>query len=344
VIRVLIVDDSAFVRKVLTEGLSRYADIQVVGSAMDPYIARRKIAELRPDVITLDIEMPRMDGLSFLEKLMRHYPVPVVIVSSLTPENSETALRALELGAVDVIRKPGSAYSAPDVSRELVHAIRAAAAAKLRPGSPAAPPVLHTTHKVQTHKVVAIGASTGGPRAIETILRALPADSPGIVIVQHMPQEFTAAFADRLNQLCSIEVREARHGDPVGPGVALIAPGDRHMILRCDGAGYSVQLKGGPPVHYQRPSVDVLFLSVARSVGPNAVGVLLTGMGSDGARGLSEMKAKGAHTIVQDEASSAVFGMPREAIRAGAAMEVLPLDEIAGAILRAVGAAADAPR
>jgi two-component system chemotaxis response regulator CheB len=344
-IRVLIVDDSALVRKVLTDELSKFEDIEVIGSAVDPYVAREKIARLRPDVITLDVEMPRMDGLSFLEKLMRHYPIPVVVVSSLTPENSETALRALELGAVEVVSKPGSMYTAPDVSRQLIRAIRAAAMAKVRPlgartaeGAAAERPAqprggvpLRTTHKI-----VAIGASTGGTRAIETLLRAMPPDAPGIVIVQHMPANFTASFAARLDQVCAIEVREARDNDPVAPGVALIAPGDRHMVLQRSGARYHVRIKDGPPVHHQRPAVDVLFMSVARNAGRNAVGVILTGMGADGASGLLAMRESGAYTIAQDEASCVVFGMPREAIRLGAAMEVVSLDEMAPAILRAV--------
>lgn len=338
-IRVLIVDDSALVRRVLTEELSRYEDIEVVGSAIDPYVAREKILRLRPDVITLDVEMPRMDGLSFLEKLMRHYPIPVVVVSSLTPKNSEAAMRALALGAVEVISKPGSMYSTPDVGRELVHAIRAAAAARVRNGieaeesepdasSPA--PLQLTT----THKVLAIGASTGGPRAIETVLRSLPADAPGTVIVQHMPELFTASFAERLNQVCAMEVREARDGDSVVPGVALIAPGNRHMVLQRDGARYVVRIKDGPPVHHQRPSVDVLFVSVARAAGRNAIGMLLTGMGSDGARGLLAMRESGATTLAQDESSAVVFGMPKEAIRLGAADHVLPLSQMAPTVLR----------
>jgi two-component system chemotaxis response regulator CheB len=338
VIRVLIVDDSAVVRKVLTEELSRYSDIEVIGSAIDPYVARDKIVKLRPDVVTLDVEMPRMDGLSFLAKLMKHYPLPVVIVSSLTPKNSETAIRALSLGAVDVVCKPGTQYSVPDVARDLVRVIRAVAVARIPQASESTPtsppaPLTSPVHLDTTHKVVAIGASTGGTQAIEAVLRALPATAPGTVIVQHMPAHFTAAFAKRLNQGCRMEVREARDGDPVVPGVALVAPGGQHMLLQQSGARYLVRLKDGPPVHYQRPSVDVLFHSVARSAGRNAVGVLLTGMGADGAKGLLAMRESGAHTLAEDEATCVVFGMPQEAIKLGAAAEVVPLPHIAQAIL-----------
>jgi two-component system chemotaxis response regulator CheB len=320
--RVLIVDDSAVVRKVLAEALSKYADIEVIGSAVNPYVARDKIVKLRPDVITLDVEMPRMDGLSFLAKLMKHYPLPVVIVSSLTPQNSEAAIQALALGAVEVICKPGTQYSVPDVARDLVRAIRAAAMARLPKGRPAPQAPLVTTvapalHLETTHKVLAIGASTGSTNAIAAVLHGLPAAAPGTVIVQHMPAHFTAAFAKRLNQECRMEVREARDSDPVVPGVALLAPGNQHMLLQQSGARYLVHLKDGPPVHYQRPSVDVLFHSVARSAGRNAVGVLLTGMGADGAKGLLAMRESGAYTLVEDEATCVVFGMPQEAIKLG---------------------------
>lgn len=334
-IRVLIVDDSALVRKVLSEELSRFEDIEVVGTAPDPYVAREKLLTLNPDVITLDIEMPRMDGLSFLAKLMTHRPTPVVIVSSVAQEHSETAMRALALGAVEVVSKPGSAYSVPEVATTLVRAIRAAASAKVRAAVPAVervarPPIFETTNRL-----IAIGASTGGTIAIERVLNGMPAQSPGIVIVQHMPPHFTKAFADRLNGICAMEVREARDGDPVLPGLALIAPGDKHMLLQRDGARYVVSVKDGPRVHHQRPAVDVLFHSVARCAGKNAVGALLTGMGADGAKGMVAMKDAGAHTIAQDEASCVVFGMPNEAIKLGGATEVLPLDAIAGSLLDA---------
>ncbi|MCD6507353.1 chemotaxis response regulator protein-glutamate methylesterase [Candidatus Poribacteria bacterium] len=330
-IRVLVVDDSAVIRKILSNELSRYDDIKVIGTAIDPYVARDKIVRLHPDVVTLDIEMPRMDGLSFLAKLMKYHPVPVVIVSSLAPRNSETALKALELGAIDVVAKPGSVYSVPDISR-LVNAIRAAASAKL-PKQIAQtsryPVKIDLPREIQTtHKVIAIGASTGGTKAIEVVLKDFPRSAPGTVIVQHMPEYFTASFAQRLNRICQIEVREARDGDSVVPGVALIAPGGKHMVLKRSGAKYLVRIKDGPPVHYQKPSVEVLFQSVAMNAGRNAIGVLLTGMGADGAKGLLAMRQSGAYTIAQDEESCVVFGMPKEAIKLGAADEILPLQNI----------------
>jgi two-component system chemotaxis response regulator CheB len=340
-IRVVIVDDSAVVRKVLSEELSKYDDIEVVGTAIDPYIARDKIVALKPDVVTLDVEMPRMDGLSFLAKLMKHYPLPVVIVSSLTPKNSEAAIRALALGAVEVICKPGTQYSVPDVAAELVRAIRAASVARLpQKGSrPASLPVTVDSpglHLATTHKVLAIGASTGGTRAIEDLLRALPANVSGTVIVQHMPEHFTAAFANRLNQVCPMEVREARDNDAVVPGVVLIAPGNRHMLLHKSGAKYFVRLKDGPPVHHHRPSVDVLFHSVARNAGRNAVGVILTGMGADGAKGMLAMHESGAYTLAEHEQSCVVFGMPKEAIKLDAVHEITPLPHMPQAVLKAL--------
>jgi two-component system, chemotaxis family, protein-glutamate methylesterase/glutaminase len=345
-IRVIIVDDSAVVRQVLSTELSRADGIEVVGTAVDPYVARDKIIALKPDVITLDLEMPRMDGLTFLRRLMQYYPLPVIVVSSLTPAGSETALEALRVGAVDVIGKPGSAYSVRDVSKQLVDRIRSAASARVvraaepPPGAEGvSPPILSVPLKT-THKILAIGASTGGTRAIEEVLGRLPANTPGTVIVQHMPEHFTASFARRLNGLCPMEIREAAHGDDILPGLALIAPGNRHMILQRSGARYSVALKDGPPVHYQRPSVDVLFHSVARQAGANAVGVILTGMGADGADGLLAMRRSGAYTLGQDQRSCVVFGMPKEAIALGAVAEVVPLDSMAERIVAALRASA----
>ncbi|MCC7052715.1 MAG: chemotaxis response regulator protein-glutamate methylesterase [Gemmatimonadaceae bacterium] len=343
-IRVLIVDDSALVRKLLTEELSRYEDITVVGTAVDPYAAREKIIALKPDVITLDVEMPRMDGLSFLVKLMKHYPVPVIIVSSLTPTNSDAAIRALSLGAVDVIGKPGSAMSVPDISRQLVQSIRAASRAKVVKRSEPAPAaagvprgaVSALAGLAMTHKIVALGASTGGTQALEAVLTKLPAAMPGILICQHMPEKFTASFAQRLNSTCAMEVREAKDGDLVKPGLALVAPGNFHMMLTMSGAQYQVRVKDGPRVHHQRPAVDVLFASVAKHAGRNAVGAIFTGMGADGAKGLLQMREAGAHTMAQDEQSCVVFGMPKEAIRMGAAIEVLPLNQIADALQASV--------
>jgi len=339
VIKVLVVDDSALVRKLLTDELSRYRDIEVVGGAMDPYVARDKIVRLKPDVITLDLEMPRMDGLSFLSKLMKFHPLPVVVVSSLTPPNSQIAIRALELGAVEVICKPGSSLSVPDISQSLVKAIRAAFLAKVVKitedvsGKEQSNPGYQIPLKT-THKVIAIGASTGGTIAIEKLLIEMPLNIPGILVVQHMPEYFTASFANRLDTICKIEVREAQDGDTMAPGLALVAPGGRHMLLERNGAFYQVRIKGGPMVHHQRPSVDVLFHSVAKQAGANAMGVLLTGMGTDGADGLLAMRQSKAYTIAQDEASSVVYGMPGEAVKLGAACEVLPLTKISGRIIR----------
>ena len=338
-IKVLVVDDSALVRKLLTEELSRYSDIDVVGGAIDPYVARDKIVRLKPDVITLDLEMPRMDGLSFLSKLMKYHPLPVVVVSSLTPSNSQNAIRALELGAVEVICKPGSSLSAPDISQSLVKAIRAASRAKV---AKVTEDVFREEKSNQgyqiplktTHKVIAIGASTGGTIAIEKLLIEMPLNIPGILIVQHMPEYFTASFASRLDTICKIEVREAKDGDTAVPGLALIAPGGRHMLLERSGAFYQVRIKGGPMVHHQRPSVDVLFHSVAKQAGANAMGVLLTGMGSDGAEGLLAMRQSKAYTIAQDEASSVVYGMPGEAVKLGAACDVLSLSDISERIIK----------
>ncbi len=337
-IRVLIVDDSAVVRKVLAQELAKFSDIAVVGLAADPYIAREMIVEHKPDVMTLDLEMPKMDGLSFLAKLMQHFPLPVVVVSSLTPQNSPTALRALELGAVEVVSKPGSQYSVPDVSRVLVRAIRAAATARVghraAPAAAAVGPVAAFNLKT-TDRIIALGASTGGTQALEAVLRAFPADAPATVVAQHMPEGFTASFAQRLDSLCAMTVREARDGEALAQGLVLIAPGNKHMVLRRSGAHYEVRVKDGPLVHYQRPSVDVLFDSVAAAAGKNAVGAILTGMGADGAAGLLAMRQAGSFTVAQDEATCVVYGMPKEAVKLGAAMQELPLPAVAPALLNA---------
>ena len=334
-IRVLIVDDSAIVRKIFSQELSKHADISVVGVAPDPYVARDKIVNLKPDVITLDIEMPRMDGLSFLRKLMKYYPIPTIIVSSLSPANSEMALEALDCGAVEVMAKPGGSYGVGDMSVQLAEKIRAAAHVRVRTLAPIAAtngkkngPEASLALKRSTHKVIAMGASTGGTEALKSVLMGMPSNSPGIVIVQHMPPRFTTAFANRLNGLCRMEVREAKDGDAVLPGIALIAPGNYHMLLKRVGGTYYVEVKTGPLVFHQRPSVDVLFVSVARHAGSNALGVIMTGMGRDGASGLLEMKKAGAYTVAQDEASCVVFGMPKEAILMGGAESVVSLSDI----------------
>ncbi|HTS30337.1 MAG TPA: chemotaxis response regulator protein-glutamate methylesterase [Bryobacteraceae bacterium] len=338
-IRVLIIDDSAIVRRILSDALASEPDLEVVGSAPDPYVARDKILSLCPDVLTLDIEMPRMDGLTFLKKLMQYHPLPTVVISSLAQNSCRTAVEALRLGAVEVLPKPGGAYSVGELRNTLAHKIRAAATSRLHPpptarSVPAAPRPAADCAVLPPGTVVAIGASTGGTEAIAAVLTRLPASTPGIVIAQHIPPEFSRAFANRLNETCALEVREARDGDTLRPGLALVAPGDFHMLLQKSAGSYSVRVKTGPRVCYQRPSVDVLFVSAAEAAGRDAVGVLLTGMGADGAKGLLAMYRAGAYTIAQDEATCVVFGMPREAIALGAAEQVLPLDAIPAAILR----------
>ncbi len=340
-IRVLIVDDSAIVRKILSEELAKYPDIEVVGVAPDPFVARDKIVTLKPDVLTLDIEMPRMDGLTFLRKLMTYYPLPTIIVSSLTPKGGKLTLEALDIGAVDVIAKPGAAYTVGDMSTTLVEKIRVASRVKLtkRENPEAARRVDAEPIKAlaqTSNKVIAIGASTGGTEALKVVLTKMPPNSPGIIIVQHMPANFTTAFAERLNNLCQITVREAADNDSVTAGTALLAPGNYHMILRRSGARYYVEIKTGPMVHHQRPAVDVLFKSTAKYAGANSIGVILTGMGADGAEGMLEMKKTGAATIAQDEKSCVVFGMPKEAIKLNAVDYVLPIDQIASQIVRMV--------
>ncbi len=340
-IRVLIVDDSAIVRKLLTEALSEESDIEVVGTAPDPYIARDKILALQPDVLTLDIEMPRMDGVTFLKRLMHHHPMPVIVISSLGVASSRVALDSLEAGAIDVLAKPGGPQSVGDLRRGLASKIRAAKVARLRmsgvvPPVPAAPTTrLRFGQPFPPSAVIAIGASTGGIEAIEKVLIELPENCPGIVITQHIPAVFSRSFANRLNELCTLRVREAEDGDAIEPGLALVAPGNFHMLLRQWQKGYRVEIKAGPMVSFQRPAVDVLFHSVAQTAGPNATGAILTGMGSDGALGMLAMKKAGARTIAQDEASCVVFGMPKEAIRQGAVDQVLPLSAIAPALLAA---------
>jgi two-component system chemotaxis response regulator CheB len=344
-IKVLVVDDSALVRKVLHDVLSEQPDIEVVGCAPDPLFARDMIKTLNPDVLTLDVEMPRMDGLDFLGRLMRLRPMPVVMVSSLTERGSEATLRALELGAVDFIAKPrmGIEQGLTAYADALAEKIRIAASARLRK-APALevgarvsadailPPIANRI--TSTEKLIVIGASTGGTEAIADVLTRMPADSPAILIAQHMPPGFTASFARRLDGLCRVRVKEAEHGERVLPGHAYLAPGHSHLLLARSGANYLTELNTGPAVNRHRPSVDVLFRSAANSAGKNAIGVILTGMGKDGAAGLLEMRRQGAHTIAQDEASCVVFGMPREAIALGAAAEEATLAEIAPRILK----------
>ncbi len=338
-IRVLVIDDSATVRRALVEGLASHHGIEVVGVAPDPYVAREKLAQLKPDVLTLDIEMPRMDGLSFLAKLMRHHPMPVVVVSSLTPKGSQEAMRAFELGAVEVMCKPSSAYSIGEAMPALARAIRSAAAARNLGPRVALPANLDKPQQTTlrtTNKILAIGASTGGTEALRSVMAQLPGDTPGTVIVQHMPQMFTAAFAKRLDESSRMRVAEARGGEELLAGLAFVAPGGMHLVVERSGARYLCALRDGPQVHYQKPAVDVLFNSVARCGGANAVGVILTGMGSDGADGLRAMRTSGAHTIAQDEATSVVYGMPKAAFESGAVVEVAPLQDIPARITRAL--------
>jgi len=339
--KILIVDDSAIVRKIFTEYLSKESDLEVVGTAPDPFVARDKIILSKPDVVLLDIEMPRMDGLTFLKKLMHYYPLPVIIVSSLTPKGSKMALEALESGAVEVLSKPGGPYSVGDMTVQLKEKIRTAARVRMdRLGSKnQAPSPSSTPSRIlseTTQKLIAIGASTGGTEALKAVLTRLPLNTPGILIVQHMPAQFTKAFAERLNGLCEIEVREAKDGESLLNGQALIAPGNFHMVLKRSGARYYVNVKDGPMVHHQRPAVDVLFNSVAQYGGANAIGVILTGMGADGAQGMQKMKEAGARTIAQDEESCIVFGMPKEAIKLNAVDRVVPLGGISEEIIRLV--------
>lgn len=338
-VRVLIVDDSAVVRQTFERELVRDGEISVVGSAPDPYIARDKIVQLKPDVITLDIEMPRMDGLTFLRKLMKHYPIPVIVVSSLSQAGSAVAMEALRCGAVDVMAKPGEAYSVGDMSTELIEKLKAASSidmsrflAGLAP-QPEGQRVASTALIKTTNKVIAIGASTGGTQAIERCLQMYPKNAPGTVITQHMPAGFTKAFAERLNTLGGVEVREAQNGDSIAPGKVLIAPGNYHTLIKRSGANYYVEVKDGPLVSRHRPSVDVLFQSASQTCGANAIAIMLTGMGDDGAKGMLMMKNAGAYTIAQDERSCVVYGMPRAAVELGAVDSILPLDGIVPHVL-----------
>lgn len=338
-IRVLIVDDSATARAVLSEVLAQDPSIEIVGTASDAYIARDKIVELQPDVVCLDVEMPRMDGITFLKKLMHYMPVPVVMVSSLTQSGAKTTLAALEAGAVDFVAKPHShIYDGIEEMRsELITKIKVASKAKvskraLTPSNKANTSSLAET----THKIVAIGASTGGTEALKELLMGFPRNAPGTVVVQHMPANFTAPFAERLNSLCAVEVREAKSGDSITPGVVLIAPGDYHMVVRRSGARYYVEIGMGDKVSGHRPSVDVLFNSVSKVVGANAIGVILTGMGSDGARGLLKMREMGARTFGQDEASCVVYGMPKVAYELGGVEKQVALNKMAPSILNSL--------
>ncbi len=338
-IRVLVVDDSAIVRQILERELSRTEDLQIVGSAPDPYVARDMILEHKPDVVLLDIEMPRMDGLTFLKKLMKHYPLPVIIVSSLTQEGASLAVDCVQAGAVDVVSKPGSSFSVSELIPSLGDKIRAAARVNIQaylqrgPQKQLSRVSAGLAQRKISNKVIALGASTGGTQAIENVLLQLPESVPGMLIVQHMPENFTTSFAARLDEKSAVRVREARNRDSVVPGTVLIAPGNYHLLLRRSGASFYVETKQGPLVCRQRPSVDVLFKSVAQSAGTNSAGVLLTGMGKDGAEGMLQMREQGARTIAQDEESSLVFGMPSEAIQLGAAGSVLPLNSIPQALV-----------
>ena len=350
-IKVVVVDDSALVRSLLTEIINRQPDMTCIGAAADPLVAREMIRELNPDVITLDVEMPRMDGLEFLSRLMRLRPMPVVMVSTLTEQGAEITLRALEMGAVDFVAKPriGVSSGLQELAGDIVDKIRVASSAHVKrlpsaPTASAAPasstpqPTRAALPRVSTEKIICIGASTGGTEAIREVLMPMPADSPAIVITQHMPPGFTTSFAHRLDTLCRIRVQEARDGDRILPGHAYIAPGGHHLRIDRNGSNYVAVVEDTEPVNRHRPSVEVLFKSAARVIGPNALGIMLTGMGADGAAAMREMKDAGSYNYVQDEASCVVFGMPRMAIQHGAAHEVLPLSQIAPALLARLAA------
>ncbi|HEV6966773.1 MULTISPECIES: protein-glutamate methylesterase/protein-glutamine glutaminase [Roseateles] len=344
--KVVVVDDSALVRSILSEIINRQPDMECIGAASDPLVAREMIRNLNPDVITLDVEMPRMDGLDFLSRLMRLRPMPVVMVSTLTERGAEVTLKALELGAVDFVAKPkiGVADGIRLLAQDITDKIRIASKAHIRrappppaPGAPAPAPVRPVTMaslgKASTEKLIFIGASTGGTEATKDVLINLPADSPAVVITQHMPPGFTKSYAARLDGLCKIRVKEAQDGERILPGHGYIAPGGLHLTIERSGANYVARVQDGEPINRHKPSVEALFLSAAKVVGPNAIGIMLTGMGADGARAMKVMKDAGAYNYCQDEASCVVFGMPREAIAAGAADEVLPLNQIAAKVL-----------
>ena len=351
--RVIVIDDSALVRSLLAEIINRQADMECIGAANDPLIAREMIREMNPDVITLDVEMPKMDGIEFLGRLMRLRPMPVVMVSTLTEQGAEVTLRALELGAVDFVAKPriGVAGGLNELAHEIVDKIRVAAVAHVRRAPPAAGakpsdgteprPIPAAFGRISTEKLIAIGASTGGTEAVREVLTKLPADSPAIVITQHMPPGFTKSFAARLDTLCHIAVKEAQDGERILPGHAYIAPGGKQFRISRSGANYVAVVDDAEPVNRHKPSVEVLFNSVAQFAGRNAYGIMLTGMGADGAQAMREMKDQGSYNYVQDEASCIVFGMPREAIAHGAADEVLALTQIAPALIARINGATD---
>lgn len=345
-IKVLIVDDSAVVRQVLTSMLAGDSGIEVIGSASDPLFAMDKMRSQWPDVIVLDVEMPRMDGITFLKKLMSERPTPVVICSTLTEKGAQTTIQALAAGATGIVTKPKAGLKGflQENLEQLTCSIKAAARANVKRLVPSVMPLIHVAEKLTadailsaahhamvetTDRVIAIGTSTGGTQALERVLSVLPRTCPGVVVVQHMPEKFTGAFAERLNGLCQMEVREAKSGDRVMPGRVLIAPGGRHMLLQRNGAQYHVDIVDGPPVSRHRPSVDVLFRSVAKCAGKNALGIIMTGMGDDGAKGLKEMHDMRAKTLAQDEESSVVYGMPKEAVKLGCVDKIVPLDMIA---------------
>ena len=339
-IRVLVVDDSAVVRRMISDALSQDPEIEVVGAACDPYVARDMILELNPDVLTLDIEMPRMDGLTFLKILQEHRPMPVVIVSSLTQSGSKMALRAMELGAVDVVAKQSSAWNIGALRENLAQRVKGAARARLsllRPAASAGGVTESAAGVVfSPRQLIVMGASTGGTEALKSVLTRLPAGLPGICIVQHIPPVFSKTFAERLNECCAFEVREAAHGDEVHANLALVAPGDYHMTVEWDTNTYRVRLRQDPPIHFTRPAVDMLFYSAANCAGRNTLGVLLTGMGRDGAQGMQQLKNAGAINLAQNEATSVVYGMPRAAVELGVVDRVLPLEQMPHAILQAV--------